>query len=128
MRSGRVDGTIIIANERTTIEGVVDAKGVEIGSVSLAAPHGQCQACERRRPVRARLSGRRGANFEFVTLADISKDQIRLTGQGNIDRQALVLNQAAVLTRSGDGWALGQTESYLFRWIGDSFGAKRLGA
>jgi translocation and assembly module TamB len=32
-----------------------------------------------------------------------------LTGSGNIERQPLVLRQAAVLTREGDGWALAPT-------------------
>ena len=108
-RSGRVDGTIIIANERTTIEGVVDAKGVEIGSVSLARLTANAKLVNGAGQVRAAFAGRRGANFEFVTLADISQDRIKLTGQGNIDSQALVLDRAAVLTRSGDGWALAPT-------------------
>ena len=59
--------------------------------------------------VRAAFAGRRGAAFAFSTLADITPDSIRLTGSGRIERQPLVLNQAAVLTRSGDGWALAPT-------------------
>ena len=59
--------------------------------------------------VRAAFAGRRGAAFAFSTLADVSPDQIRLTGSGRIERQPLVLNQAAVLTRAGDGWALAPT-------------------
>ncbi|MES2137431.1 MAG: translocation/assembly module TamB domain-containing protein [Pseudomonadota bacterium] len=55
-------------------------------------------------------AGRRGAAFAFSTLADIAADTIRLTGSGRIERQPLVLNQAAVLTRSGDGWALAPTK------------------
>ena len=59
--------------------------------------------------VRAAFAGRRGAEFAFSTLADVSPDQIRLTGKGTIERQALILNDAAVLTRAGDGWALAPT-------------------
>ena len=59
--------------------------------------------------VRAAFAGRRGAAFAFSTLANMSPDTIRLTGSGRIERQPLVLNQAAVLTRSGDGWALAPT-------------------
>src|SRR6185369_10146952 len=47
--------------------------------------------------------------FAFSTLADVSDNSIRLTGNGRIDRQPLVLNQPAVLTRAGDGWALAPT-------------------
>jgi translocation and assembly module TamB len=56
--------------------------------------------------IRALLAGRRGAAFEFSTLANVAADQIALTGRGSVERRPLVLNQAAVLTRSGDGWAL----------------------
>jgi translocation and assembly module TamB len=60
-------------------------------------------------PVRAAFAGRRGAAFAFSTVANVTPDQIRLTGSGRIERQPLVLNDAAVLTRSGDGWALAPT-------------------
>src|SRR6476661_6047093 len=59
--------------------------------------------------VRAAIAGRRGAAFDFSTLADVSPDRISLTGSGRIERQPLVLKQAAVLTRAGDGWALSPT-------------------
>ena len=59
--------------------------------------------------VRAAFAGRRGAAFAFSTLAEVTPDTIRLTGSGRIERQPLVLNQAAVLTRSGDGWQLAPT-------------------
>ena len=59
--------------------------------------------------VRAAIAGRRGAAFDFSTLADVSPDRISLTGSGHIERQPLVLKQAAVLTRAGDGWALAPT-------------------
>src|SRR6185369_9238613 len=47
--------------------------------------------------------------FAFSTLADVSDNSIRLTGNGRSDREPLVLTQAAVLTRAGDGWALAPT-------------------
>ena len=59
--------------------------------------------------MRAAFAGSRGAAFAFSTVADIAPDSIRLTGNGQIDRKPMVLNQAAVLTRSGDGWSLAPT-------------------
>ncbi|MGH7122805.1 MAG: hypothetical protein ACREFI_00425, partial [Stellaceae bacterium] len=109
VRSGRSDGTIILDDERATIEGVVDARGVEIGSVALARLTANARLVNGAGQVRAAFAGRRGANFDFVTLADVSPNEIRLTGKGSIDRQQLVLNQAAVITRLGDGWALAPT-------------------
>src|SRR5262249_6342402 len=40
---------------------------------------------------------------------DVSPDSIKVTGSGRIEREPLVLNQPAVFTRSGDGWALAPT-------------------
>jgi translocation and assembly module TamB len=59
--------------------------------------------------VRAAFAGRRGAAFSFSTLADVAPDRIQLTGNGRVENQQLTLNQPAVLTRSGDGWALAPT-------------------
>ncbi|HEV8407577.1 MAG TPA: translocation/assembly module TamB, partial [Sphingomicrobium sp.] len=36
VRSGRVDGTIILADERTSIDGVLDVRGVEMSGMALA--------------------------------------------------------------------------------------------
>ena len=109
VRSGRADGTIILAEGRTTIDGVVDARGLQAGAVSLARLTANAKLVNGSGQVRAAFAGRRGAAFEFSTLADVTPDTIRLTGSGRIERQPLVLNQAAVLTRSGDGWALAPT-------------------
>jgi translocation and assembly module TamB len=109
VRSGRVDGTIVLADERTTIDGVVDARGVELSGITLARLTANAKLINGAGEVRAAFAGQRGANFEFSTVAEVSPDQIRLTGKGTIAREPLVLNQAAVLTRSGDGWALAPT-------------------
>jgi translocation and assembly module TamB len=109
VRSGRADGTIILADERTTIDGSVDARAITYGAVSLARLTANAKLINGSGQVRAAFAGRRGAAFAFSTVADVSPDTIRLTGSGRIERQPLVLNQAAVLTRSGDGWALAPT-------------------
>jgi translocation and assembly module TamB len=109
VRSGRADGTIILADERTTIDGSLDARGIVVGGMSLARLEANAKLVNGSGQVRAAFAGRRGAAFAFSTLADITPDSIRLTGSGRIERQPLVLNQAAVLARSGDGWALAPT-------------------
>ncbi|MFL6736330.1 MAG: translocation/assembly module TamB domain-containing protein [Sphingomonas sp.] len=109
VHSGRVDGTIILAEERTTIDGVVDARGVEASGMTFARLTANAKLVNGSGQVRAAVAGRRGANFDFSTVAQVSPDKIELSGSGRIERQPLVLNQAAVLTRSGDGWALAPT-------------------
>ena len=109
VRTGRADGTIILADERTTLDGVVDARGIEASGITLARLTANAKLVNGSGQVRAAFAGRRGAAFAFSTLADVTPDTIRLTGSGRIERQPLVLNQAAVLTRSGDGWQLAPT-------------------
>jgi translocation and assembly module TamB len=109
VRSGRADGTIILADERTTIDGTLDARGLEASGITLARLTANARLINGSGQVRAAFAGRRGAAFAFTTLADVTPDRIRLTGNGRIERQPLVLNSVAVLTRSGDGWALAPT-------------------
>ena len=109
VRSGRADGTIVLADERTSVEGTVDARALTYGAVSLARLTANAHLVNGSGQVRAAFAGRRGAAFAFSTTADISPDTIRLTGSGRIERQPLILNQAAVLKRDGDGWALAPT-------------------
>ncbi|HET9812191.1 MAG TPA: translocation/assembly module TamB domain-containing protein, partial [Sphingomicrobium sp.] len=109
VRSGRADGTIILADERTTVDGVVDARGIDAGGITLARLTANARLVNGSGQVRAAVAGRRGAAFSFSTLADISPDTIRLTGSGRIEREPLELKQAAVLTRAGDGWTLAPT-------------------
>jgi translocation and assembly module TamB len=109
VRSGRLDGTVVLAEGRTTLAGVVNARGVEMNGISMARLTANANLVNGTGQVRAAFAGRRGAEFQFTTVADISPDQIRLTGRGSVDRKPLVLEQAAVLTKAGDGWALAPT-------------------
>jgi len=109
VRSGRLDGTIVLAEGRTTLSGVVNARGVEMSGISIARLTANANLVNGSGQVRAALAGRRGAAFDFITLANVSPDQIRLTGRGSVERRPLVLEQAAVLTRTGDGWQLAPT-------------------
>jgi translocation and assembly module TamB len=109
VRSGRADATIVLADERTTIDGVVDARGVQVAGMTLARLTANAKLVNGSGQVRTAFAGQRGAAFDFSTVAEVSPDRISLTGSGRINRQPLVLRQAAVLTRSGDGWALAPT-------------------
>ncbi len=89
VRSGRLDGNIILAEGRTTLDGSVDARGLEISGISLARLTANAKLVNGEGQVRALLAGRRGAAFEFSTLANIAPDRIQLTGQGSVERRAL---------------------------------------
>jgi translocation and assembly module TamB len=109
VRSGRADGAIILADEQTTVEGTLDARGIDANGITLARLTATAKLVNGSGQVRASFAGSRGAAFAFTTVADIAPDSVRLTGNGQIDRKPMVLNQAAVLTRSGDGWSLAPT-------------------
>jgi translocation and assembly module TamB len=109
VRTGRADAIIILADDRTTLDGSADARGIEANGITLARLTANARLVNGSGEVRAAFAGRRGANFAFSTTADVSPDRIRLTGNGNIERQPLTLNGPAVLTREGDGWALAPT-------------------
>ncbi len=109
VRAGRMDGSVILEEGRTTLDGVLDARGLQVSGITLARIVANAKLVNGTGQVRAAMAGRRGAAFDFSTLANVSPDRIELTGHGSIERRPLVLNQAAVLTRSGDGWALSPT-------------------
>jgi translocation and assembly module TamB len=109
VRSGRLDGSVILEEGRTTFDGVVNARGLQMSGITLARLTANAKLVNGTGQVRAAMAGRRGATFDFSTLANVSPDRIELTGRGSVERRPLVLNQAAVLTRSGDGWALSPT-------------------
>src|SRR4029079_18493056 len=93
VRSGRADGIIILADDKTTLEGSVDARGLSSGAVVLARLTANAHLVNGAGQVRAAFAGRRGAAFAFSTLADVSADTIRLTGSRRIERPALVVEQ-----------------------------------
>ena len=109
IRSGRIDGTILLAEGRTSIEGTLTARGLQSGSISLARLTAQARLVNGAGQIRAAMSGRRGHPFEFVTLAEVAPGRISLTGKGQVARRTLVVDSAAVLTKAEGGWALAPT-------------------
>ncbi|HVM37116.1 MAG TPA: translocation/assembly module TamB domain-containing protein [Sphingomicrobium sp.] len=108
-RSGSVTGSILLADGRTSLDGSLEARGLELSGVSLARLTASGRLVNGEGQVRAAMAGRRGAAFEAVTLADVAPERISLTGRGSIAGRPLQLRQAAIFTRTGDGWALAPT-------------------
>jgi translocation and assembly module TamB len=109
IRSGRLDGSIILADEQTTINGIVNARGVDFNGLTLARFAASANLVNGSGQVRAAVAGRRGAAFEFTTIASVSPNRVSLTGNGTLERTRLALDQPAVLTATADGWALSPT-------------------
>jgi translocation and assembly module TamB len=106
---GRVDGVVILNPGATSLEGKLTARGVSRGGISIANVAAEGQLRGGVGQIRANISGRRGRDFSFQTVADIAPNRIRLTGRGTVDRRPIVLSEPAVLTRVGDDWRLAPT-------------------
>jgi translocation and assembly module TamB len=109
VRSGRLDGTILLAERRTTLDGVMVARGLSTGSVSLARLTANARLVNGEGEVRAAFAGTRGSNFQFVTIAHVSPNQVSITGRGEVDRRSLTLETPAVLTAVEGGWEIAPT-------------------
>ena len=109
VRAGRLDGSVLLGDAQTTISGVVNARGVQVSGMALDRIEANANLVNGSGQVRAVLAGRRGAAFQFSAVANVSPQQIAIGGRGSVERQPLVLEQPAVLTASGGGWALAPT-------------------
>jgi translocation and assembly module TamB len=109
VRSGRIDGTILLAEGRTTLDGVVTARGLKTSGISLARLTANARLVNGSGEVRAALAGTRGTAFQLVTLANVTPDRISITGRGELDRRPLTLDSPAVLTRVEGGWEVAPT-------------------
>ena len=70
VRSGRADGTIILADERTTLDGVGRRARAQPAAITLARLTANAKLVNGAGQVRAAFAGRRGAAFAFSTLAE----------------------------------------------------------
>jgi len=109
VRSGRVDGSIILAEGRTTVDGVIVARGLVTSGVTLARLTANARLVNGSGEVRTALAGTRGTAFQLVTVAQVSPDRISITGRGDLDRRPLTLDSPAVLTRVEGGWEIAPT-------------------
>jgi len=109
MRSGRLDGTIILAEGRTTLDGAIAARGLSTGGITLARLTANARLVNGSGEVRAALAGTRGTAFQLVTVAQVSPDRISVTGRGELAKRPLTLDSPAILTRVAGGWEIAPT-------------------
>ena len=109
VRTGRADGTIILAEGRTTLDGVVTARGLSTGGIAVARFTANAHLVNGSGQVRVAVAGTRGTSFQMVALANVTPDQISITGRGELDRRPLTLESPAVLTKVAGGWEIAPT-------------------
>jgi translocation and assembly module TamB len=106
VRSGRLQGSALIGPAGTTLSGSADGRGVQLAGVELARLVADGRLVDGAGQVRASLSGTRGAPFDLHLAANLSEGRAEVSGRGAIAGRPVALAAPAVLTRSGDGWAL----------------------
>jgi translocation and assembly module TamB len=106
IRSGRLQGIVLLDPAGTSLEGSLVARGLSRGPLSIASLNASGSMRGGAGQVKAEIAGTRGRNFRFETVADFAPGRIRLSGRGAVDRRTIELTQPAQLTREGDGWRL----------------------
>ncbi|BBD98162.1 translocation/assembly module TamB [Sphingobium amiense] len=106
VRRGSLDGTILLAPSRTTLNATAQARGLRVGGVLVGRFAANAQMTDGTGTIRASLSGQRGRIFDIQGEAQVAPDRIRLSAQGTIDKRAIRLDRPALLTRTSDGWRL----------------------
>jgi translocation and assembly module TamB len=109
IRAGKLDGTILLEDDRTSLDGTFVGRGMAYGAIDIARLTASAKLVNGVGQVRAAVAGRRGRAFDLVALADVTPERISVTGRGEVDRRTLILDSAAVLTRDGDGWRVAPT-------------------
>jgi translocation and assembly module TamB len=109
IRSGKLDGTFLLEEGRTSLDGTLVGRGIAYGAINLARVTASGRLVNGSGQVRAALAGRRGQAFELAALANITPDRISLTGRGEVARRPLTLDSAMVVTREDDGWRVAPT-------------------
>ena len=106
VRRGKLDATILLDPVGTSIEAVMQARGLRVGGVLIGRLAANADLTGGRGTVKASLSGQRGRLFDLQGEAQVEQDRIRIAARGMVDKRAIRLTRSALLVRSADGWRL----------------------
>ena len=107
--SGRVDGVVLLTPGALSVDATVTAQGLQRGDFKLESLSANARMRGGAGQVRATFAGTRGRAFQFQTVADVTPNQVRVSGRGVIDNRPIALTNQAVLTRAEGGWRLAPT-------------------
>jgi translocation and assembly module TamB len=114
VRRGKLTATVMLDPAGTTVTADLDARGVLAGAMQIGRITGNANLVDGRGKVKANVSAQRGRLINIQAEADIAPDNIRLNAGGTLDRRPIKLTNAAILTKTDDGWRLSPTTiSYL---------------
>lgn len=110
IRRGKLDIVAILDPAGTSIDAKLDGQGIKRGSLSLANVTASADLIDGSGTLRSKISGARGRDFVFDTVASITPDRIRVSGKGSVDGRALRLTRPALLVKGDNGWKLRAAE------------------
>lgn len=109
VRRGTVDGQLRLDPAGAVSDVTLSGQGLRRGGVSLARLAAHVGLAGGRGELRAAFAGSRGRAFDLQTVTAVAPDRLAIRAQGTIDRRAIAVDGAAVLTRDGEGWRLAPT-------------------
>lgn len=111
IRRGRLEGTGLLAEGRTTFTGNAYAEGLSYGNLFIGRMAAQADITNGAGRVTASLAGRRGGRFDLQLNADVAPNRVAVAARGEFAGRAIRMPRRAVLNRLADGgWALEQTQ------------------
>ncbi|MET0249670.1 MAG: translocation/assembly module TamB domain-containing protein [Sphingobium sp.] len=106
LAQGKLDATILLDPDGTTIDATAQARGLRIGGVQFGRMAMNAQLVDGRGKIRGSLSGQRGRLFDLQGEAQVDPDRIRLSLAGTIDKRPIRIERGALFTRTKGGWRL----------------------
>ena len=106
VRRGKLDATVLLDPAGTSINAVVQARGLRVGGILIGRLASNADLKGGFGTVKASLSGQRGRLFDIQGEAQVEPDRIRVAARGTVDKRPIRLTRSALLTRSADGWRL----------------------
>ena len=106
-----IEASGFLIEDNSQIDATINAQGLSYGSLFLGRLAGTASIANGSGDVTARLSGRRGSQFNLQLDADVTPDELALLARGRFAGNAITMPRRAVLNRQSDGgWQLAQTQ------------------
>lgn len=107
----QIQGTGLLVDGNSTIEGSISAQGVQYGTLFLGRLAANAQLRNGVGDINAALSGRRGSRFSMQLNAQVAPDRIAVAARGDLAGRSIRMPRRAVLLAQEDGgWVLQPTQ------------------
>ena len=109
MRTGRLDGQVLLDPQATGLDLTFTGTGVSRGGVALARAGAIVHLKGGRGTVALTASGGGGRAFDLAAGLGLEPDRIAVSLKGTVEGHPLALPAPALLTRAGNRWTLART-------------------